>query len=268
MLWWTTFSHPYPASKIIMITITDLEYRIDGNAILNPIHLTLPDRKLIALIGPNGAGKSTLLNLIARLIPLQKGRIVIDGKDIATTDTRELAKHIAIFQQSTQMMSRLRIDELLLMARFPYHRGWPKTYDHDICEKMLNTFQLTDIRHRFLDRLSGGQRQRALCAMVFAQDTPTILLDEPLNNLDMRHARELMQTLRRAVDEQNKRIILVLHDINYAAKYADYIVAMADGEICYHGEKDNVLTAEKISHLYQIPVSTIETTTQTFCNYY
>lgn len=251
-----------------MIRIKDLHYDINGNRILQSINLDLPDHQLIALIGPNGAGKSTLLNLIARLLPLQHGSINIDGKDLASTDTRELAKHLAIFQQNTQLMSRLRIEELLLMARFPYHRGWPKANDYAICEKMLDTFALTDIRHRFLDRLSGGQRQRALCAMVFAQDTPTILLDEPLNNLDMRHARDLMQTLRRAVDEHSKRIILVLHDINYAAKYADYIVAMADGAIRYHGASADVLTSAHISELYQIPVHTVAHGEQTFCNYY
>lgn len=251
-----------------MITIKNVQYHINGNRILQPINLELPDCQLIALIGPNGAGKSTLLNLIARLLPLQQGSIDIDGKNLATTDTRELAKHLVIFQQHTQLMSRLRIDELLLMARFPYHRGWPRAQDHDICEKMLEAFSLTEIRHHFLDRLSGGQRQRALCAMVFAQDTPTILLDEPLNNLDMRHARDLMQTLRRAVDEHGKRIILVLHDINYAAKYADHIVAMADGAIRHNGATTDILTAENISDLYQIPVHIVSHEEQTLCNYY
>lgn len=251
-----------------MIDIRDVRYHIDNKEILKPLSLSLPERQLIALIGPNGAGKSTLLSLIARLNPLQSGNILIDGKSLRHTDTRELAKHIAIFQQHTQLMSRLRVRELLMMARFPYHRGWPKARDREACERVLHEFHLDEIAERFLDTLSGGQRQRTLAAMVFAQDTPTILLDEPLNNLDMRHARDLMGILRRAVDEQGKRIVLVLHDVNYAARYADYVVAMADGEIRHHGPAAEVLTAARLSALYQIPVDTLEHQAQRLCLYY
>ena len=251
-----------------MIEIRNVDYHIDKKTILQPISLDLPERQLIALIGPNGAGKSTLLSLIARLNTLQNGDIIIDGKNIRHTDTRELAKHIAIFQQHTQIMSRLRVRELLIMARFPYHRGWPKAQDRDICARILQEFSLENIADRFLDTLSGGQRQRTLAAMVFAQDTPTILLDEPLNNLDMRHARELMLILRRAVDEQGKRVVLVLHDVNYAARYADYVVAMAEGQIRHHGSTAEVLTAEQLSALYQIPVDTLEHQAQRLCLYY
>lgn len=251
-----------------MIEIQNIRHRIDGADILHPLSLSLPDRQLIALIGPNGAGKSTLLSLMARLQPLQEGDIVIDGKSVRATPTRELAQHIAIFQQHVHLMSRLRVRELLMMARFPYHRGWPKASDHAVCQRMIEAFNLQDLAERFLDTLSGGQRQRALAAMVFAQDTPTILLDEPLNNLDMRHARELMGILRRAVDEHGKRIVLVLHDVNYAARYADYVVALADGHIRCHGPASAVLTAEHLSGLYQTPVSTLEHEHQRLCVYY
>ncbi|SUO93177.1 ABC transporter ATP-binding protein [Suttonella ornithocola] len=251
-----------------MIEIENLSYQINQHTILKPTTLSLPSRQLIALIGPNGAGKSTLLNHIARLIPIQSGRILIDGKDINTTPSRELAKQLTLFQQHTQLLSRLRIEELLLIARYPYHQGRPNQHDRHICEKNLQTFALTDIRKRFLDTLSGGQRQRALCAMAFAQDTPTILLDEPLNNLDMRYARELMQILRTAVDQHQKSILLVLHDINYAARYADYIVAMANGEIRHHGKTQDILTASNISALYQTPVTLIEGQSHPMCNFY
>lgn len=251
-----------------MIEIQNVQYHIDGKSILEPINLNLPDKQLIALIGPNGAGKSTLLSLIARLNSLQTGDIIIDGKNIRHTNSRELAKHIAIFQQHSQLMSRLRVRELLMMARFPYHRGWPKAADHERIAALIEQFHLTDIAERFLDSLSGGQRQRSLAAMVFAQDTPTILLDEPLNNLDMRHARDLMQILRQAVDEQGKRIVLVLHDVNYAARYADYIVAMANGQIFAHGSSSEILNAQTLSTLYQIPVDTLEHQAQRLCLYY
>lgn len=251
-----------------MIDIQNIRHQIDGVDILHPLSLTLPERQLIALIGPNGAGKSTLLSLIARLQPLQQGDIMIDGKSVRTTDTRELAQHIAIFQQHIHLMSRLRVRELLMMARFPYHQGWPKAHDRAVCQRMIEAFSLQDMAERFLDTLSGGQRQRALAAMVFAQDTPTILLDEPLNNLDMHHARELMGILRNAVDAHGKRIILVLHEVNYAARYADYVVAMSHGRIHCHGPAQEVLTAETLSALYQTPVSTLEHPSQRLCVYY
>lgn len=251
-----------------MIEIKNLNYQIEQTPILQEINLSLPDHALIALIGPNGAGKSTLLSLIARLIPLQTGEIFIDGKNLRTTATREMAKHLAIFQQHTQLMSRLRVNELLLMARFPYHRGFPKAQDKAICNAMIARFHLENIAHRFLDTLSGGQRQRALAAMVFAQDTPNILLDEPLNNLDMRHARDLMNILRDAVDKHQKRVLLVLHDVNYAAKYADYIVALKDGRIHWHGATKDILNSENLSKLYQIPVYTTDHEQQRFCIYY
>ena len=251
-----------------MIEIKNLTYKIREKIILSNINLSLPDEKLIALIGPNGAGKSTLLSLMARLIPLQEGKIIIDNKDLLTTTRNVLAKTIAIFQQQSDIKSRLKVKELVMMARFPYHKGRPQEKDKKIVAEMLELFSLTEISERFLDNLSGGQRQRALAAMVFAQDTPTILLDEPLNNLDMRHAKDLMEILRRGVELNKKRIILVLHDVNYAAKYADFVVAMKNGEINFSGNCQEVLSEQNLQKLYQIPVSVIKYQGQNFCFYY
>lgn len=251
-----------------MIEIKNLTYKIREKIILSNINLSLPDEKLIALIGPNGAGKSTLLSLMARLIPLQEGKIIIDNKDLLTTTRNVLAKTIAIFQQQSDIKSRLKVKELVMMARFPYHKGRPQEKDKKIVAEMLELFSLTEISERFLDNLSGGQRQRALAAMVFAQDTPTILLDEPLNNLDMRHAKDLMEILRRGVELNKKRIVLVLHDVNYAAKYADFVVAMKNGEINFSGNCQEVLSEQNLQELYQIPVSVIKHQGQNFCFYY
>ena len=251
-----------------MIEIKNLTYKIREKIILSNINLSLPDEKLIALIGPNGAGKSTLLSLMARLIPLQEGKIIIDNKDLLTTTRNVLAKTIAIFQQQSDIKSRLKVKELVMMARFPYHKGRQQEKDKKIVAEMLEIFSLTEIAERFLDNLSGGQRQRALAAMVFAQDTPTILLDEPLNNLDMRHAKDLMEILRRGVELNKKRIVLVLHDVNYAAKYADFVVAMKNGEINFSGNCQEVLSEQNLQKLYQIPVSIIEHQNQKFCFYY
>ncbi|MBV7433804.1 ATP-binding cassette domain-containing protein [Cardiobacteriaceae bacterium TAE3-ERU3] len=241
-----------------MITVQHLNHAYGKAPILQDINLTLPSKQLSAIIGPNGAGKSTLLSLIARLETLQSGEIHIDDMSIRDTPTAKLAQKMAILQQHTQFLSRLTINDLLLFARYPYHKGRPKKHDHDTVAQMLDYFQLSDYRQRFIDELSGGQRQRALVAMVFAQDTDLILLDEPLNNLDMYHARQLMQTLRTAVDDWGKTIVIVLHDINYASHYADHITAMQDGKIFANGNTRDVLTQSTISNLYNIEVDIIE----------
>ena len=249
-----------------MITITDLDYRIGNKPILHNINLELAPGGIIALIGPNGAGKSTLLSLIARLNPLQSGSIRVDTLDIATSDSRAIARKLAILQQQTRFMSRLTIEELLTFAR--YHRGRPLAHDRDIIHSTLAYFDLTDLRHTYIDALSGGQRQRALVAMTFAQDTDYILLDEPLNNLDMHYARNLMANLRQAVDDYGKTILVVLHDINYAAHYADHVVAMQHGRIRHSGTTNEVLSGANISALYDMEVEMLSHDGRRVCLYF
>lgn len=251
-----------------MIHIENVHYVIDGKEILHDITLQLDKGGVIALIGPNGAGKSTLLSLMSRINPLQAGRIRFDDLDIAHADTRHIARTVSILQQQTRFMSRLTVAELLTFARFPYHRGRPKAQDHAIINATLDYFRLGELRHTFIDELSGGQRQRALVAMVFAQDTAYILLDEPLNNLDMHHARNLMTNLRQAVDDFGKTIVIVLHDINYAAHYADHVVAMQNGRIIASGATNDVLQAAQISALYGIPVEMVEHRGKNICVYF
>ena len=165
-------------------------------------------------------------------------------------------------------MSRLTIEELLTFARFPYHRGRPRAHDRDIIHSTLAYFDLTDLRHTYIDALSGGQRQRALVAMTFAQDTDYILLDEPLNNLDMHYARNLMANLRQAVDDYGKTILVVLHDINYAAHYADHVVAMQHGQIRHSGATNEVLTADNIGALYDMDVEMLSHGGKRVCLYF
>ncbi|WP_298640095.1 ATP-binding cassette domain-containing protein [uncultured Cardiobacterium sp.] len=252
-----------------MITIEHARHDIGHKTILHDINLTFAARPgITALIGPNGAGKSTLLSLMARLIPLQHGRIRYGDIDISRADSRLVAKTIAIMQQQTRFMSRLTIDDLLTFARYPYHHGRPKDEDRRIIDETLAYFSLSALRHTFIDELSGGQRQRALVAMVFAQNTAYILLDEPLNNLDMHHARNLMTTLRHAADDLGKTIIIVLHDINYAARYADTIIAMQDGRITHSGSPDEVLQAVNIATLYDLDVEMIEHEGRRVCLYF
>ena len=237
-----------------MIEIEGVQHRIGPARILSDIALRLPQGKLTALIGPNGAGKSTLLRLIARLEPLQGGRIRVEGQDITTTPTEALARSMAIMVQHNSLASRLRVRELVGFGRWPHHQGRPRSADRAAVEGALDAFGLRPLAERFMDELSGGQAQRAFLAMTFAQDTGWLLLDEPLNNLDVAHARALMARLARLVRETGRSVVTVVHEVNYAAAWADHVVAMKDGRIVAEGPAEEVLTESLLSSLYDTPV--------------
>lgn len=242
-----------------MIEIENVSLTLRGAAILTDVSLTLPKGGVTAIVGPNGAGKSTLLSLIARLRPLQAGRIAVDGLPVDRTPSRELAKTLAILRQDPGVATRLRVRELVGFGRFPHAQGRPTAEDKALVEAALGQFDLLGLAERFIDTLSGGQRQRALIAMAFCQGTDYLLLDEPLNNLDMRYARELMRRLR-AVANDGRTVIVVLHDINHAAAYADRIVAMRDGRIVAHGPPAEMLTPATLEAAfgYAMKVATID----------
>lgn len=232
-----------------MISISRVQHRIGQADILRNITLDLPAEGITALIGPNGAGKSTLMSLMARLTPLQAGQITVEGLDITRTPSRDLAQRMAILPQNATVFSRLRVKELVAFGRWPHHRGRPGPSDHAQVAAALQSLALDDLSDRFLDELSGGQRQRAHLAMALAQDTDWLLLDEPLAALDMAHARGLMQTLARLRD-QGKSIVLVVHEVNYAAAWADYVVALKAGRVVANGPPDEVFTEDVLSSIY------------------
>lgn len=240
-----------------MIEIQGVSHRIGAVPILEDIRLTLPRGRLTALIGPNGAGKSTLLSLIGRLMPVQTGRIAVDGADVARTDTRELAKRLAILSQSNPPGSRLRVHELVAFGRWPHHQGRPGPADAAAVAAALEEMGLSALSGRFLDQLSGGQRQRAFIAMTLAQGADWMLLDEPLAALDMAHARSVMAGLARLRDA-GRSIVTVLHDINHAAIWADHVVALKDGRIAAEGAPAQVCRAEVLGAIYEMDLEVIE----------
>ncbi len=231
-----------------------------GRRVVENVDLAIPAGGVTALIGPNGAGKSTLLSLAAGLLPVSAGTITIDGHDVARTSVRALARCRAVMPQEAHIASRLAVAEMVGLGRFPHHRGRPRPADHAAVAEALSLFELEGLADRFVDTLSGGQRQRARVAMAYAQGTDYLLLDEPLNNLDIVHARALMRTLRRIADEGGRTILVVVHDLNHAAAHADRIVAMRDGRIVAHGTPDEVITTGVLSAIYgeAIPVTTVE----------
>lgn len=209
---------------------------------------------LTAIIGPNGAGKSTLLAAIGRLIATDHGSITIDGLNVATAKSRDVARRLAILRQDNHLAIRLSVEDLVAYGRFPNGGSGRTPADRAAVERAIDLLDLHDVRGRFLDELSGGQRQRAFVAMALAQDTDHLLLDEPLNNLDPRHAVSLMKLLRGLVRDRAMTIVVVLHDINVAAGFADDIVAMRAGRVIHHGPVDDVLTSERLGTLYDTPV--------------
>ena len=243
-----------------MIRIDNVSFKHRATPILHDVSLDIAKGGVVALIGPNGAGKSTLLSLVARLQTLQAGKISVDGLPVDTTPGRDLAKVLAILRQDTTIASRLRVRELVGFGRFPHGRGRLTDEDHAIVDAAIAQFDLTDLSDRFIETLSGGQRQRALVAMAFAQGTDYLLLDEPLNNLDMYYARALMRSLRSVADAQGKTVVIVLHDINQASAHADRIIAMKDGRIVADGTPADILTSDKLEAVFgfRMRVETIE----------
>ncbi|SDD33384.1 iron complex transport system ATP-binding protein [Paracoccus isoporae] len=238
-----------------MIELDGVCHDIGSTRILSDISAEIPRGHLTALIGPNGAGKSTLLRLIGRLESVQRGRIEIDGLDVAQTPSATLARRMAVLGQQTAISSRLRLSELVGFGRWPHHHGRPRDIDRAAVETALQVFGLSPLADRFLDEVSGGQAQRAYLAMTFAQDTDWLLLDEPLNNLDMSHARGLMARLSDLVRRAGKSVLVVVHEVNYAAAWADHIVAMKQGRIVAEGAPRDVLKDGTLSMLYDTPVA-------------
>ena len=238
-----------------MIEIENVSHTAGGQQILSDIRLTIPKGGVTALIGPNGAGKSTLLSLMARLERLQSGAIRFDGLDVTRTPTDALARKLAILRQESAVATRLTVRDLVGFGRYPYHKGRAGPEDHRTVDEALAAFELGDLAHRFLDTLSGGQRQRALVAMTFAQGTDYLLLDEPLNNLDLAHARTLMRRLREMAARQGRTVVIVLHEVNYAAAHADRIVAMKAGRVAVDGSAGDAITPERLQAVFGAPVS-------------
>ena len=244
-----------------MIKLNNISHHIGKQKILHDITLSLPTAQVIALIGPNGAGKSTLFSVMARLQPLQSGQVsfAVDNeeRDIVSCQARTLAKTVAMLGQDNHVQGRLRVHELLMFGRYPYHQGQPTVDDQQKVQEILERFELEPLAERFLSTLSGGQRQRVLIAMIVCQDTPYLLLDEPLNNLDMYHAGRLMRELRQLSHNQQKTVVIVLHDINQAAQFADTVVTMKAGEVTAVGCPADVITKETMKDLYNVDVTVL-----------
>lgn len=241
-----------------MIEVADVRKSYGERVVLDVPKLEIPPGGITALIGPNGAGKSTLLSVIARLLTPDNGSVTIDGLNVATTASSDLARIVSVLRQENRVAVRLTVRELIEFGRFPHSAGKLSEQDHAVVDDSIAAFGLEKFQASRLDRLSGGERQRAFIASVLAQSTDYVLLDEPLNNLDLKQGARTMSQIRRLADEFNKTVIIVLHDVNVAAHHADRVVAMVNGKIAADGPAKQVISNNKIHEIYGVDVPVID----------
>lgn len=233
-----------------MIQVNNISHRYGSQPTLNDVSLYFEDEKLTGIIGANGAGKSTLLAIVSRLISANSGEVLLDGTNMKSLKNSDIAKKLAILKQFNHINLKLTIRELVSLGRFPHSKGRLNQQDQQKIDEALKYMELGPIENKYIDQLSGGQKQRAFLAMVIAQDTKYVLLDEPLNNLDLRYASEMMQILKALVRDYKKTILIVLHDINFAAAFCDQIVAMKDGNIIKVGDVKDVIAKDIIDDVF------------------
>lgn len=251
-----------------MIEAKKIVKKYGNKRVVDDVSLIIEKGKLTSLIGPNGAGKSTVLSIISRLMKQDEGQVFIEGKEIKEWDEKELSKKISILKQSNNTNVRLTIEELVSFGRFPYCDGNFKKEDNKLIKEAIEYMQLTDIKNRYLDELSGGQRQRAYIAMIIAQDTEYILLDEPLNNLDMKNSVQMMKVLRGLVDKLGKTVVIVMHDINFASCYSDKIAVLKNGQLIKDEKKKEIINGKFLEDIYEIPFNIQSINNQKICVYF
>ncbi|WP_124726948.1 ABC transporter ATP-binding protein [Staphylospora marina] len=227
-----------------------------GADIVKGLNVRIPDGKVTAIIGPNGCGKSTLLKAMARILVAKAGAVYLDGKEIGKESTRKIARKLAILPQTMTAPEGLTVGELVSYGRFPHQRGMGRMKADDVksVEWALQVTGVSEFRNREVDALSGGQRQRVWIAMALAQETEIILLDEPTTYLDLCHQLEVLELLRHLNRKENRTVVMVIHDLNQAARFADYLVAMKDGTIVKEGTPEEVMTREVLRNVFHIDV--------------
>ena len=226
-----------------------------GNVnIVEDLNLEIPKGKITTIIGANGCGKSTILKTIARILKAKSGDIYINSKNINEQSSKEIARNMAVLPQSPQAPGGLTVEELIAYGRFPHQSGFKnnKQEDKEIVDWALKATGISEFRDRKIEDLSGGQRQRAYIAMVIAQGTEYIFLDEPLNNLDMNNSVQMMKVLKKLCDELGRTIILVMHDINFTSCYSDYIICLKNGMIAKEGIVDEIINKETLEDIYEM----------------
>lgn len=228
--------------------------------IVKDLDLNIPKGKITTIIGPNGCGKSTILKTIARILQPKSGAIYVNGKDIHGQSSKDIAKAMAVLPQSPHAPNGLTVEELVAYGRFPHQSGFGKLQkeDRDIIDWALEVIGMEEYKNRPIEALSGGQRQRVWIAMALAQQTEILLLDEPTTYLDLAHQLEILQLLQDLNKKQNRTIVMVIHELNNAARFADYMVGVKEGKIICDGEPEKVMTKENLKNIFNIDAEVVK----------
>lgn len=251
-----------------MIEIKGLTKKFGNKPVVSDVTLSIQPNAITSFIGPNGAGKSTLLSMVSRLLDADTGEVLLDQTNVKSWKSNVFAKRVSILRQSNFLNVRLTVRELVSFGRYPYSKGRLTPEDEQFVDQAMEYMNLKEMEDKFLDQLSGGQKQRAFIAMVIAQDTDYILLDEPLNNLDMKHSVQIMKILRQLVDELGKTVVIVLHDINFASVYSDYIVGLKDGKVVKNGPTEDIINSEALKEIYDMNIPVQEQNGCRICVYF
>lgn len=232
----------------------------DEAEVIKDLSAEIPAGRITSVVGPNGCGKSTLLRSLARLMKPKGGAVYLDGDAISNLPTREVAKRLGILPQAPEAPEGLTVRELAAQGRYP-HQSWFQQWskgDEAAVEKALETTGVLELADRPLDTLSGGQRQRAWISMALAQETETLLLDEPTTFLDMAHQLEVLQLLKRLNDEEGRTVLMVLHDLNNASRYSDHMIALANGDVFAAGPPEEVMTSELLREVFHVEAEIVD----------
>lgn len=227
--------------------------------IVDDLNIAVPEGKITALVGANGSGKSTILKTMARIMRPAGGSVLLDGKSIHQQSTREVAKKLAILPQNPLAPEGLTVFELVSYGRYPHQSGFHslKPADRDVIQWAIKMTGLVEFSDRPVDQLSGGQRQRAWIAMALAQETDMLFLDEPTTFLDMTHQLDVLKLLKKLNREEGRTIVMVVHDLNHAARYADHMIAIKNGRVMNEGTPSEVMTADNLEQVFGIKADII-----------
>lgn len=237
----------------------NITIKYDNRVISRNLSVQIPDGSFTVIVGPNGCGKSTLLRTLSNLLKPSEGQILLDGKAITSYKSKEVARKLGLLPQSSTAPDGITVANLIAHGRYPYQtliRQWTDEDEAAVMSAMELT-NTSDLSHRYVDELSGGQRQRVWVAMVLAQQTPMLLLDEPTTYLDIAHQIELLE-LFKDLNQQGNTLVAVLHDLNHAARYADNIIAMKDGQVIAQGDPREIITAKLVEEVFGLKCIIIE----------
>lgn len=233
----------------------DLTLAYDGRTVAEELAVTIPDRSFTVIVGPNACGKTTLLRALARLLKPRKGKVYLDGEVISSLPAKQVARRLGLLPQSAIAPEGITVSDLVARGRYPHQRllrHWSRQ-DAEVVERSMARTGVLDLAERLVDELSGGQRQRVWLAMALAQETELLLLDEPTTYLDISHQMDILDLCAELHAEQGRTLVAVLHDLNQAARYATHLIAMRDGEVLATGAPEEVVTAERVEEIFELP---------------